>query len=224
MKKNILSLALMLTAVCIYAQTASKKITEGTITYAVEWKLPEQMQAMAANFPSELKVYFKGDSSSMKMESQMYSSKTIMNYNKQYERLLLDIPMMGKKLSVVFTAADQEKLAEKMPDLTLKMGTENKTIAGYNTLKYEVNEKKSNQNTEAWFTKDIEVTPNSLTRFYDQSYGFPLEFTSFMNGLTVKAKVKEIKAGAIPAGTFTADKDYEDMTFDELMQMQGGRR
>ncbi len=213
-------MALLLTGSFVFAQN---KIAEGTITYTVEWTVPAQMQAMAANLPTELKVYFKGDSSSLKSESAMFSSTSILNTKKEYERMLLDIPMMGKKFSVIFTPDDQDKMLEKMPDLTLKAGTETKTVAGYNVLKYDVNEKKSNQNSVAWFTKDIEVTPNSLSRFYDKSYGFPVEFSTYMNGMTVKAVVKEIKAGAVPAGSFSASKDYEEITFDQLMQMSGGR-
>lgn len=222
MKKIILSMALIVSGTSLLAQKPATKIAEGTITYAVEWQLPEQMKPMAANFPSEIKVFFKGDSASMKTESSMYSSTSIVNTSKEYERMLLDIPMMGKKFSVIFTPADQEKIQEKLPDLTLKAATETKDLVGYKAQKYAVNEKKSNQNFEAWFTKDIEVTPNTLSRYYDKSYGFPLEFSTFMNGITVKAKVKEVKPGAVPAGSFSATSDFEEITLDQLMQMSGG--
>lgn len=221
MKKIILSLALLLIGTIVFAQ--SNKIAEGIIIYSVEWKLPEQMQAMASSFPAEIKVYFKGDSSSLKTESAIYSSTNIINFNKEYERLLLNIPMMGKKFSVIFSPADQERIAANLPELIIKPGTETKKIAGYTAMKHEVNEKKSNQNSEAWFTKDVEITPNSLSRFYAKEYGFPLEFTSYMNGLSVNAVVKEITQGPVPAGTFSATKDYEEITLDQLMQMQGGR-
>ncbi|MEO8794411.1 MAG: hypothetical protein ABI390_03035 [Daejeonella sp.] len=220
MKKIMIFMALVLTCSVVFAQN---KITEGTIIYDVEWTVPPQMQAMAANLPTQMKVYFKGDSSSLKSESSMFSSTSILNAKKEYERMLLDIPMMGKKFSVIFTPDDQDKMLDKMPDLTLTAGTETKTISGYKTLKYEVNEKKSNQNSVAWFTKDIEITPNSLTRFYKASYGVPVEFTSYMNGLSLKATMKEIKTDSVPAGSFSATKDYEEITFDQLMQMSGKR-
>ena len=227
MKKIILNIALLLVGTGVFAQATQAEsgsvIAEGTIIYAVEWKLPEQMQAMASSFPTELKVYFKGDSSSLKTQSPMYSSTNILNTKKEYERLLLDIPMMGKKFSVIFSPADQERIAENMPELIVKPATDSKTIAGYKAQKYEVNEKKSNQNSEAWFTKDIEIVPNSLSRFYDKSYGFPVEFTSYMNGLSVKAVVKELKAEPVPAGMFSASKDFEEISLDQLMQMQRGR-
>lgn len=223
MKKLIFTAAVLFIGAGVFAQ-AGKKLSEGTLIYSVEWNLPQQMQAMASSFPTELKVYFKGDSSSLKTESQMYNSTNITNLSKEYERLLLDIPMMGKKFSVIFTPADQDKMADKMPELALKAGTETKTIAGYNATKYDVTEKKSQQTSTAWFTNDVEVsTQNPLTRFYNKSYGFPLEFISYMNGLSVKATLKEIKTDAVPAGSFTAGKGYEEISLDQLMQMQGGR-
>jgi hypothetical protein len=222
MKKIILSIALLVVGTGTYAQTLSGKVNEGTIVYTVEWKLPEQMQAMASSMPSELTVYFKGDSSSLKSESAMYSSTNILNVNKEYERLLLDIPMMGKKFSIVYSPADQERMAESEPILTLKESAETKIIAGFKTVKHDVNESKSNENSEAWFTKDIEITQNSLSKYFNTGFGVPLEFISYMNGISVKAVVKEIKAGTVPAGSFSASKDFEEITFEQLMQMQGG--
>jgi len=222
-KRLIFTIAMLVSVNTLMAQTAGKKITEGKVVYTVEWQLPEQLKPMAANFPNELTVLFKGDSASLKTESSMYTSTSIVNTNKEYERLLLDIPMMGKKLSVIFTPADQEKMLDKLPELTFKDGAESKVLSGYKAQKYLVNEKKTNQDFEAWFTKDIEVTPNTLTRYYDKTYGFPLEFSSFMNGVTIKAKVKEVTPGPVPAGSFSATPDHEEITLDQLMQMNGGR-
>lgn len=224
MKKILFGISFILFTAVAFAQSGKgSKINEGIITYTVEWKLPQQMQAIAANFPKELTVYFKGDSSSLKTQSPMYSSTNILNLKKDYERLLLDIPMAGKKISVRFTPEDLDQMQANMPELTSKPGSETKSIAGYIALKYEMTESKSNQNFEAWFTKDAEIIPNSLSRFFDQSLGFPLEFTTFMNGLSLKAVVKEIKSTTVPAGSFSASADYEEMTFQQLMQMQRGR-
>lgn len=220
MKKIILSLGL--SVICLTA-LAQRKINEGVITYALEWNVPPQAQAMAGSLPSELNVYFKGDSSSMKIESQMFTSQTILNLNKEYERLLLDIPMMGKKFSVLFTPADQEKMQEMMPQMTLTATADTKTLLGYNASKFTVTESKTNSIFDVWFTKDVDIVANPLSRFYDKTYGFPVEFTSFQNGMTVKAVVKEIKPGNVAAGTFSASKEHEEMTFDQLMQMSGRR-
>ena len=131
---------------------------------------------------------------------------------------------MQKKISVIFTPDDQEQMKEMSPEFSLKAGTETKSIAGYNGKKYEVSEKKSGQNFEAWFTTEVDIPQNTATLFYDKSYGFPLQFSTIINRVPVKALVKEIKATTVPAGIFTATKDYEEMTFQELMNMMPGRK
>jgi hypothetical protein len=131
--------------------------------------------------------------------------------------------MMSKKYSVVFTPADQEMLADKYPQMTLKPSTESKVLNGFKASKFEVSESKTNTKFDVWFTKDIDVVANPLSRFYDPSYGFPLEFTSFQNGISLRATVKEIQRTNVPTGMFSASKDYEEMTLTQLMQMRGGQ-
>lgn len=219
--KKILTLAIVLAS--LVNANAQQKISEGVVVYTLSWNVPEQAQAMAASLPTEVQVYFKGDSSSMKMESQFFSSQSILNTKKEYERMLLDIPMMSKKYSVIFTPADQEMLADKYPQMSFKPSTESKVLNGYKASKFEVYESKTDIKFDVWFTKDIDVVANPLSRFYETSYGFPLEFTSFQNGLSVKASVKEIQKTSVPAGMFSAGKDYEEMTLTQLMQMRGGQ-
>jgi len=219
--KRILTLAIVL--VTLVNANAQQKISEGIIVYNLSWNVPEQAQAMAASLPTEIQVYFKGDSSSMKMESQFFSTQSILNTKKEYERLLLDIPMMSKKYSVVFTPADQEMLADKYPQMSLKPSTESKVLNGFKASKFEVYESKTDSKFDVWFTKDVDIVANPLSRFYETSYGFPVEFTSFQNGITVRASVKEIQKTNVPAGVFSASKDYEEMSLTQLMQMRGGQ-
>lgn len=221
MKRIFLSLTLLLIAGISFGQ---KKIAEGTITYEVEWQLPEQMKAYMAMFPKEVKVYFKGDSASWKNENPMSTTTTITNARTEYTRLLLDVPMMKKKFSVTFTPADVENMKDKMPEYAITPGTETKTLAGFKVLKHAMTEKRSNTTSEAWFTTDIDVPQNSFTQFFDTKYGFPVEFSSFTQGVGIKAKVKEVKAGPVPADAFKTGPDYEVLTVDELMQLQGGGR
>ena len=221
MKKIILSAAFALLTTIGFAQ---KKIAEGSITYQVEYDLPANMQQMKAMFPTEVTVYFKGDSSSTQNKTAMSSTNFIMNPKTEFQRLLLEIPMMNKKYSVRFTPDDQEMMKESFPTLTFKEGTETKTVATYNGKKYAVNETKTGKTSDAIFTKDVEIPSNSFTQFFDKSYGFPLEFTTYQQGMTIKAVVKEVKEEKIPAGSFSANKDYEEITLTQLQGMMGGRK
>lgn len=222
MKKIIVTATLALLCNLGFAQ---KKIAEGSILYQVEYDLPAEMQQMRAMLPSEVTVYFKGDSSSSLNKTPMATTNFIMNPKTEFQRLLLDIPMMNRKLSVKFTPDDMETMKESFPELSFVPGTETKTISGYAGQKYTVSEKKSGKNSEAYFTKDVEIPSNSFTQYFDKSYGFPLQFITYQQGMTLKATVKQIKEEKVPAGSFSASKDYEEITFSQLQQMMpGGRR
>jgi len=220
MKKIILSASLALLTTLGFSQ---KKIAEGSITYKVEYDLPANMQQMKAMLPKEVTVYFKGDSTSSQNKNPMANTNFIMNPKTEFQRLLLDIPMMNKKYSVRFTPDDLETMKESFPELTFTAGTEIKTIASYTGKKYTVTDK-AGKTSEAFFTKEIDIPSNSFTQYFDKSYGFPLEFVTYQQGMTLKAAVKEIKEEKVPAGVFSATKDYEEITSAQLQGMMGGRR
>jgi hypothetical protein len=57
--------------------------------------------------------------------------------------------------------------------------------------------------------------------FLQKKYNFPFEFTSFENGISLKATLKKNKPMTVTAGTFSASKDFDEISFDQLMQMSG---
>lgn len=220
MKKIILSAALAVLSTIGFAQ---KKIAEGSIVYSVEYDLPANMQQMKAMLPTEVTVYFKGDSTSTLNKTPMSTANFILNPKTEFQRLLLEIPMMNKKYSVRFTPADVETMAESFPELTFTESSETKTIASFNGKKYTVKDN-AGKSSEAVFTKDIEIPANSFTQFFDTSYGFPLAFTTYQQGMSVKAVVKEVKEMKVPAGSFSGGKEYEEITIAQLQALMGGRR
>ena len=220
MKRIILGVAIIvLNVITVFAQ---KKINEGIITYKVEWQPAPQMQQFAAMFPKEVTVYFKGDSAVTVVKAPFFNSNTIVNAKTEYQRLLLDMPMRNKKFSVIFTPDDIEQMKEHGPEFSMATTTENKVLNGYKAIKSTITEKKSGKTADGWFTNDIEIPQNSLTIFFNKSAGFPLEFSSFQSGMGLKATVADIKETAVPVGIFSATKDYEEITFAQLMAMMGG--
>ena len=221
MKKFILGVAVA----CISANSfAQKIISEGVITYKVEWMPPPAAQQMASMFPKELQVQFRADSSAVDTKTNFFSNRVIMNEKTEYLRLLVDMSMANKKYSVIFTPDDREQMQERSPEFETTATTETKLISGYQAVKYKVKEKKSGQTFDAWFTKDIRVVDNPLTAFYDKNLGVPLDFQSAASGMPVKATVISINESKVPAGIFGASKEYQEITFAELMGMMGGGR
>ena len=220
MKRFVAALALAVVSTTAFAQ---QKVNEGTITYAVEWNLPAQAEAMRSFLPNDISVNFRGDSTATVQAGTMSKSVMLYNAKTSYMRLLLDIPMQKKKMAVTFTPADQEMMADKMPEFELVKTTETKKIGAYTATKYAATEKKSGEKFDAWFTTDIQVPSNSLSQFFDAKYGVPLEFKTFQNGVGITAKFKELKPQAIAAGSFGSTKDYEELTAEQFGRMMGGR-
>ena len=160
MRKIILITAFAILATLAFAQ---KKIEEGSITYQVKYELPDNMRQMKSMFPEVIKVYFKGDLSSSQSKTGMATSNFIMNPKTEFQRLLLDIPMMGKKYSVRFTPDEIETIKENLPDFSFEEGAGTKTIASYTGKKYTVTEENSGETSQAVFTKEIVIPANSLT-------------------------------------------------------------
>jgi hypothetical protein len=56
---------------------------------------------------------------------------------------------------------------------------------------------------------------------FTKKYNFPFEFTSFENGISLKATLKKNKPMTVTAGTFSASKDFDEISLDQLMQLSG---
>jgi hypothetical protein len=219
MKKLVLCALMALTCGVGFAQ---KKINEGIITYKVDYNAAASNQ-MAAMMPTEIKVFFKENLTCVVSDGKMFSTRFIMDAKTEAQRLLLDIPMMSKKFSVRFTPDEIETMKESFPDLTFTEGTETKSIASFTGKKYSVFNKTNSQTYEGVFTKDIDVPANALNQYFDKRYGFPLEFTSSMQGTMMKLLVQEVKEEKVPEAIFKPGDEYEEITFSQLREMRGGK-
>jgi Domain of unknown function (DUF4412) len=202
---------------------AQKKINEGTVTYTVSFELPADKQQFAAMLPKEITSYFRGDSTASTVQQGPATIKTIQDYKTNYQTLLIDVPAASKKIAVVLKPDEIEQMDATDPKLTPAAGTEKQTIDGYNCTKITATDSKSGAKYDVWVTKDIDMVPNSLTRLVSTFGGVPIKFVTFNQGIKVNAEIKEIKETPVPKGYFTATKDYQSMTMDELKAMTSGK-
>jgi hypothetical protein len=202
---------------------AQKKINEGTVTYTVSFELPADKQQFASMLPKEITSYFRGDSTASTVQQGPATIKTIQDYKTNYQTLLIDVPAASKKIAVVLKPDEIEQMDATDPKLTPTTGTEKQTIDGYKCTKVTATDSKTGAKYDVWVTKDIDMVPNSLTRLVSTFGGVPIKFVTFNQGIKVNAEIKEIKETPVPQGYFTATKDYQSMTMDELKAMTGGK-
>ncbi len=207
------------------AANAQKKITQGTITYALVYNLPADKQAMVAMLPQEYKMSFKDDLSQFKMDMGMFS--TLITYNnKNKETLsLTEVPIQSKKIAVKMNKEQTEKMAEMQggnKDFEITTTTEKKLIGNYNCTKYVCKDKVSGTVSEVWATQDIAIPANTLTTMFKGITGVPIQFNTDARGLKAKITVKSIVEENVGEINMNIPKEYEIMSFDDLVKQMGG--
>jgi hypothetical protein len=221
--KTISKLALcLLLATGLSKGYAQKKISEGIVTYTVSFELPADKQQYAAMLPKEITSYFRGDSTATPINQGQATIKSVQNYKTNYQSLLIDVPAASKKIAVVLTPADIEQSEALNPKLTGSQGAEKQTIAGYNCTKVTAVDAKSGAKYDVWITKDLNIVPNSVSHLVSTFGGVPVKFVTFNQGIKMNAEIKEVKEASVPKGYFTATKDYQSVSMEDLKAMSGG--
>lgn len=195
----------------------NKKPDEGKIVYKLEYQLPDSLKLYAEFLPKEATVFFKGDSTVSIQRSSEESTTVITDKKTNFMRVLLQSP--AKQFVVDYSKAEQAEEIGHLPAHTLTKQQDTKMIAGYKATKYVVQDKLSDEKTEIWFTKDIDIPSSSLTMMLDSTLGVPLMFTINQNGLKMKTTAKEIKFQPVPAGVFSTPKGFTTLTPQQLRAM-----
>lgn len=220
--KTISKLALcILLASGISKANAQKKISEGAITYTVSFDLPADKQQFASMMPKEITSYFRGDSTASSVQQGPATIKSVQDYKTNYQSLMIDVPAASKKIAVSLKPAEIEQMESVNPKLTGTPGTEKQTIAGYNCTKVTATDAKSGAKYDVWVTKDIDIVPNSMSYLVSNFGGVPVKFVTFNQGIKINAEIKEVKETPVPKGFFSATKDYQSMSMDDLKAMTG---
>jgi hypothetical protein len=218
--KNILS-SLAIGIFAFLLSSCGDNKTEGTIRYTVVYELPDSLKQYAAYLPKTALVYFKGDSTVSIQPTDQESTTVITNHKTNFMRALLK--STDKKFVVDYDKGAQAEEKLNQPAYTYVKTAESKIIAGYNAKKYTLRSKFTDDVAEAWFTRDLQIIPNSLTSIIDTSLGVPLAFTIRQNGLVVKTTVVAIEFKAVPDGVFNTPKGYEFLTLQQFKMMTAGK-
>jgi hypothetical protein len=213
-KKTLLFLVIIL---ALFSSCSHKKVAQGSISYDIEYQLPDSLHKYLLYLPKSAKVYFKGDSA-VSIQQMNDESTTIITYKPtDFMRVLL--ASSAKKYVIDYNKADQAEESPARLGYSYTAGTESQIIAGHKALKYELTDKVTGETSEAWFTKEVAVIPNSLTMSFDTTKGVPLAFTTNHNGMVIKTTVKEIKFEPVPASIFSTPAGYQPLTPKQLRDM-----
>ncbi|MDB5133661.1 MAG: hypothetical protein JWP37_264 [Mucilaginibacter sp.] len=207
----------LLILLAFYTSCSNKKVKQGSVTYSIDYQLPDSLNRYLIYLPKSAVVYFKGDSAVSIQQMNDESTTIITDKPTNFMRVLLR--SSAKKYVIDYNKAEQAGEAPAKLGFIYVASTETKTIFGHKTLKYTLTDKATGESSEAWFTKEVSIIPNSLTMAFDTGHGVPLAFTTNQNGMVIKTTVKEIKFEPVPAGIFSTPAGYAPLTPKQLRDM-----
>jgi len=219
-KTSVLALLLISTAVYAHAQ---KKITQGIITYGVEYDLSaDQKSAIdVSSLPKENKLEFNGNFSKLAMEMGPTILTIIKDGGAENALLLIDIPMAQKQIATKMSKEDIDKQAGGIKYSDFKATGEKQVISGYKTEKYTYKDDKGNA-YELWATKDIELTPGATNTEFKAIKATPIKFTLSQNSIKTILTIKSVTKQNVGPFTLTVPGGYDLLTMAELEALRGG--
>jgi hypothetical protein len=220
MKTGVLALLLVGTAFYAHAQ---KKITQGVITYGVEYDLSADQKSTidVSSLPKENKLQFNGNFSKLGMEMGPSILTIIKDGGTETALLLIDVPIAQKQIATKMSKEDIDKQAGGIKYSDFKASGEKQTISGYNTEKYTYKDDKGNA-YELWATKDIELTPGATNTEFKSIKGTPIKFALSQNGVKTILTIKSIAEQNVGPFNLDVPSGYELMTMQELEALRGG--
>lgn len=218
-KTGVLALILISTAIIVKAQ---QKISEGVITYGMEYNLTDDQQQMANFLPKETVIKFKDNLSRIELEQGPAIIRIISDKTSKTGLLLVDIPIVQKQYAVKMSKEDMEKGKEGSPKFSdFKATGEKQKIGNYNAEKYTHKDDKGGD-YELWASTDIELPEGYKEAEYKDVKGTLVKFTMFQNGIRSVLTLKSIKAEQVPPLSLDIPRGYELKTMAEMKAMQSG--
>jgi len=202
--------------------SAQKKISQGTVTYGVEYSLPAEQAAMASQLPKEQKVKFSGNVLRMDMQQGPASIGILQDFVQKTGLMLIDVPIAQMQYAVKMSKEEIEKAEESAPKLSdFKATGEKQKVGNYNAEKYSYKDDKGGT-YELWATNDIELPAGFAGSQFKDIKGSLVKYTTFQNGMKVTLTVKNISEDKVGPFSLEVPSGYELKTMQEIMAMQGG--
>jgi hypothetical protein len=202
---------------------AQHVVTEGRAVYSASYDIPADQLLSYGALPTQIVTYFRGDSSAAIINQGDATIKGVSVIKTNFHSMIIDIPAASKKIFVVLTPAEVAEENADNHQFTANPGTDKDVINGFKCIKTMLTDTKTGTSYEAWLTNDISVASNSLSRAVSGFGGVPVRFVTFNHGIKISAELIVIEEAVIPPGFFSASKDYQSMSYQDLKKLFGGK-
>jgi GLPGLI family protein len=213
MKLKILLLLLPL-FLCGIFSFAQKTLSEGTIVYTISIQTGNSKPQMAdALDGATTTVYLKGGLSRTDMISSLGNESTI--YNSQTGEAVILKEYSSQKLMITLTKNDWETKNKNYEGVSFTIGTETKTIAGYNCKKATA-KLEDGSTIIVYYTPDLTV----INKEYDQTFknlpGLAMQYEFQSGTLKFKYVVTKLDFDPVSLAKFDFPRSgYRVITYDD---------
>lgn len=219
-------ISLLLTALVASCQLLTAQITEGHVSYNMEFNIDDPQAEMMASMMqgAKMELYFREGASTSVVSMGMVGTTTTISSSESKKSLTLMEGMMGNIAMWNEFEETTDETPEIPENLKITETNETKDILGHTCKKVII------QNTEddgsesiIWFTEDVKVFKGGQSFLSANIQGFPLEFEMNFGGSTMKfiAQVFETELDSVYEELFdmTIPEGFKEMTQEDMMKM-----
>ncbi len=187
----------------------------GKIKYTLDYDLPEAYESQRAMLATEMTCYIGKGFTRVEQTSTIGDQITINNISTGVTTVLMDL--MGKKIAI--STEDVEDADKVEPQIEYL--DETKEIAGYSCKKAVYTIMKEGQETvfEVFYTEDLPAEANTQFKGIE---GFPMEYVIEAQGMVITYSAIEVVEEKVNKSLGEVPSGYEQMTYQEFMEMMGG--
>ncbi|MCQ2252201.1 MAG: hypothetical protein MJZ61_01995 [Bacteroidales bacterium] len=196
-----------------------KRISEGTITYSIEYPKEDNSSPLISIFPKEMKMRFKDNNTAMEITGYAgsFGLKYITDFAEQKSYALMRI--IFKKCMYESSSNEISFGYGKMKGIEITEHPDTMTVCGYLCNKATATIPGKDSEFILWYTPNIEIeNPNSNTPF-NKVNGVLLKFELILQGIHMKLEAIDIDDHEVADEYFRVPDDYEKVSKEDLEKL-----
>lgn len=210
-------IAVITSIICLLAlgfhSCSEPKIEQGEIQYELTYPHMDTEGWIGIILPTEMTIIFKGTKMKTSIQKgRIFETHIISDEADQSITMYTDLD--GNKMVCALTKEEIEQLKGSLPKYTLTKTTEQDSVAGLFSTKYELSSADSLQPFDAWFTESLSCQKAAWFSPYSTAAGFPLVYDIERYGIFTHAEAVTFQQKEIKDEDFIVEGEFEKVDFE----------
>lgn len=212
-----LTLGLFISLLLISCNSNTEKISEGIITYAIDYPESKDNFFLYHILPKELKTSFKKDKMEMKIQKANLENTIIVDNNL---KKISTYYKYDEELSANLTQTDIGRLINKQPQYKITFTGKKDTLIGFNIKQaFAIDPAKPDYKFELWYTEDILVKNSNWFNGFDKIPGVLLKYSIIQYDLKMDFVATKFENVTIPDSTVSFKRPGKNISHEKYDKM-----